>query len=179
MSNRLHLYAFALALVSPGIPAKDAPSSDSKISTAFVDTKGNRSGVVVLTETKSGVLLEAEMEGLPSGWHGFHVHETGRCKTPDFKSAGGHFNPGDNDHGFLASKKPHAGDMPNIFIDDDGKARIQFLLKGLTLREGKKALLDKDGSAIMVHSKADDFRSQPSGDAGERIACAEARSDNN
>ena len=174
-----HLCAcvLALAIVSAGTDAKDAPSPDSRVSTTFIDTKGDSAGSVVLTETKSGVLLEVEMEGLSPGWHGFHVHETGQCKTPDFKSAGGHFNPGNTGHGFLARKKPHAGDMPNIFVGDDGKARFQFLVEDVTLRDGKRALLDKDGSAIMVHSKADDFRSQPSGDAGDRVACAEAKRD--
>lgn len=132
-------------------------------------------GTASLSETPNGVLVRVELRGLPPGWHGFHVHEHGKCETPDFKTAGGHFGPHGKKHGVHMPQGPHAGDMPNIFIAADGKAKFEVMLARLGLRGGNNALSDKDGSALVVHGKADDYRSQPSGAAGARIACAEIR----
>lgn len=159
------------AVAYAGEEEKAAPGS--RIPVEFIDTDGNSTGSAVLTETVNGVLLDANLRGLEIGWHGFHIHERAQCRTPDFESAGGHFAPQDSEHGFLVEKGPHAGDMPNIFVGDDGAARVQHLLEHVSLHDGRNALLDKDGAAIVVHSGADDYRSQPSGDAGSRVACAE------
>ena len=163
-----------LAIAAVAYASEDEKTSPgSRIPVEFIDVDGNPTGSAVLTETVNGVLVDANLRGLEIGWHGFHIHERAQCKTPDFKSAGGHFAPKDSEHGFLVAKGPHAGDMPNVFVGKDGTARVQHLLEDVSLHEGKNALLDKDGSAIVVHSGADDYRSQPSGDAGSRLACAE------
>lgn len=151
----------------------DKAAPGSRIPVEFINADGGNAGSAVLVETENGVLLDANLRGFEMGWHGFHIHERAQCETPDFKSAGGHYAPEDSKHGFLLAKGPHAGDMPNVFVDEDGSARVQYLLEDLSLHEGNNALLDKDGSAIVVHSGADDYRSQPSGDAGSRVACAQ------
>lgn len=128
-------------------------------------------GTVTLTQTPSGVLVRAELRGLPEGAHGFHVHETGSCEAPGFDSAGGHFAGGGGSHGFMVEGGPHAGDMPNITVAGENLT-VEVFNPRVTLQEGGEGyLLDDDGSAIVIHAGADDNASQPSGDAGARIAC--------
>ncbi|MEF2551052.1 superoxide dismutase family protein [Aurantimonas sp. A2-1-M11] len=130
---------------------------------------GGSAGTVTVTPTPHGLLLKADLTNIADGEHGFHVHETGVCEG-DFTSAGGHYNPTDKDHGYMAEGGYHAGDMPN-FTATNGAATFETLAPALTLTGGDAPLNDADGSAIMVHGGADDYTSQPSGDAGERVAC--------
>lgn len=133
---------------------------------------GKEVGTVVFRQTESGFLwIQASFHSLPTGTHGFHIHETGKCEG-DFKSAGGHYAPGGNDHGVLAKNGPHAGDLPNIKVSAEGETRVEYFTDRLTLEKGSKnTVLDEDGSAVMLHSGVDDYESQPSGDAGSRLAC--------
>lgn len=173
VANWLPFVMLLLAIVAvayAGESEKAAPGS--RIPVEFIDTEGNSAGSAVLTETANGVLVDANLRGLETGWHGFHIHERAQCELPNFKSAGSHFSPQGSEHGFLRKKGPHAGDMPNVFVGEEGSTRVQYLLADVSLHEGRNALLDKDGSAIVVHAGADDYRSQPSGDAGSRVACA-------
>lgn len=129
-------------------------------------------GTATLDETADGVEVSLEGENLPKGMHAFHIHEKGQCEAPDFESAGDHFNPDDTDHGFDESDGPHAGDMPNIAVGDDGKVKQSFLLENVTLEEGEEqSLLGDDGTSLVIHEGADDGKSQPAGDAGDRLAC--------
>ena len=138
----------------------------------FVNSEGSEIGVATLTETPQGVLIEYALNNVPEGEHGFHIHETGACEGADFKSAGGHYNPRGHEHGYKTEKGIHAGDMPNQFAGKDGTLRGHLLNANVSLGDSEGALFDDDGSAIVVHSGADDYSSQPSGDAGDRIACA-------
>lgn len=147
-----------------GIARADTARAD------MVNTDGASVGSVTLTETPHGVLIVAELRGLPPGVHAFHVHAVGTCETP-FKSAGGHFNPAGNKHGILSSEGKHAGDMPNIHVGADGSLEIEVLNPQVTLGVGKNSVFDADGSAIVIHAGADDYASDPAGDAGPRIAC--------
>lgn len=132
---------------------------------------GEPAGTVNLVQTPNGVLLTATLEGLPPGEHAFHIHETGACE-PDFGAAGGHFAPLNKDHGILIEGGPHAGDMPNIHVGADGALKIEILNRQISLKtDSQENILDEDGSAIVIHRGADDYRTQPSGEAGDRIAC--------
>lgn len=134
--------------------------------------QGQEIGEVRLSQTASGVLIDIDLSGIPAGQHGFHIHETGICDAADgFKSAGGHFNPSQHQHGYMAEHGPHAGDMPNLFAGPDGRVRANVLNPGVTLADGPGNLLDGDGSAIVVHADPDDYNGQPAGNAGTRIAC--------
>jgi len=178
MIGRYNGFLFALAFIAAIGAVHAAEQSNmpgSRVQAEFLNGDGKNTGSVVLTQTAHGVLVDADLRGLEAGWHGFHVHEKGECRVPDFESAGDHYNPEDSEHGFMATKGRHAGDLPNIFVAKDGTARIQFLLDKITLHDGERALFDNDGSAIVVHSRADDYRSQPSGDAGSRVACVALR----
>lgn len=139
----------------------------------FHNQQGQEVGRAILTQTASGVLIEMELSNVAEGEHGFHIHETGACDAADgFKSAGGHFEPAQHQHGYMAADGPHAGDMPNQFVGSDGRLAANVLNSNVTLSDGPTSVLDADGSAIIVHAKPDDYTSQPTGDAGDRIACA-------
>lgn len=132
---------------------------------------GAEVGTVTFTETPAGVLIQADLTGLPPGVHGFHLHETGSCE-PDFGAAGGHYNPTAAEHGFLVVGGPHAGDMPNIHVPESGVLGIEVLNANVSLEEGvPETLFDEDGTSLMIHADADDYKSPPSGDAGARNAC--------
>ena len=155
------------------------------------DTEGKAAGKIMLTQMAQGVLIRVELDGLPPGWHAIHIHETASCEPP-FASAGQHFNPGDEQHGFDANGT-HAGDLPNIHVSDDGTARAEVTNNRIALvteqptdvnvlnraigtvrsAAGMSAhnLFTGRGTSIIVHAGADDYRTDPAGNAGDRIAC--------
>jgi Cu-Zn family superoxide dismutase len=136
----------------------------------------NASGQVVgsatFTQVGSALRVVVEVQGLPPGSKGVHVHAIGTCDGPAFASAGDHFNPHGRQHGALNYPKgPHAGDLPNITVGADGKGRLETTTELMTLGSGTGGLLDTDGSAIVVHAAPDDFKTDPTGNSGARIAC--------
>jgi len=134
-------------------------------------------GVVSMEETAAGVvLIEIVVEGLSSGPHAVHVHSTGRCEPEnDFRTADTHVD-GELQHGVRDPLGPHPGDLPNLHATQDGVAHAEYFTRGFTLgTEGDQRILDRDGSALVIHSGADDYASQPSGASGDRIACAVLR----
>ncbi len=134
-------------------------------------TSGNGvSGTLMFSPMGDGVHINGSIKGLaPNSTHGFHVHENGDCSAPDASSAGAHFNPTQQPHGDPAGDAHHLGDMPNVSADAEGSAELDAHVSGLTLRTGQAD--DIAGRSIVVHEKADDYRSQPAGDSGNRIAC--------
>jgi Cu-Zn family superoxide dismutase len=128
---------------------------------------GAISGTVMLYDAPEGALAKVELSGVPEGVHGIHLHETGDCSASDFTSAGGHI-AGDREHGFLVEGGPHPGDMPNVTVGSDGGLTVDAFLPHLDL-DGM--IGDEDGAAFILHAGADDYTSQPSGDAGSRLAC--------
>ena len=138
----------------------------------LVDTAGQSIGSVTIATTASGMLhLTVEARSLPPGPHGFHIHETGVCDADNgFKGAGGHL-AGNHEHGIEAAQGPHPGDFPNVHVGRDGVLMVEFFSERLSL-EGEDSMLDEDGAAVIIHADADDYSSQPSGNAGDRIACA-------
>lgn len=157
----------ALMLANAALAQEEATATAS-----FVDAEGEAAGSAELWQIQSGgVLIRIEVTGLPEdSWVAFHVHETGSCDhTTGHESAGGHFNPGSKEHGYKAANGPHAGDMPNQYVPADGVLRAEVFNPAVTLAEGDTGIR---GRALMVHAAADDYESQPSGDAGDRLACA-------
>jgi Cu-Zn family superoxide dismutase len=164
---------FAAAALATGLAAGAAHAQEMSASAEMKNAEGEAVGTVTIEETQSGMLhFTVEMEGLEPGPHGFHVHETGKCDAADgFKSAGGHY-AGEMEHGIESMKGPHPGDFPNVVVDENGVLEAEFFTDRLAIgAEGKNPLMDEDGSAVVLHAKADDYKSQPSGDAGDRIAC--------
>lgn len=136
----------------------------------FTTAQGQPAGTATLTATDDGVFIAARLANLPQGEHAFHLHQVGRCEPP-FESAGPHLNPTEREHGFLNPQGQHLGDMPNITVRSDGTAAADHHAAGVTLTGGDRALLDGDGTALVVHAGVDDYRSDPAGNAGPRIAC--------
>ncbi|WP_411843390.1 superoxide dismutase family protein [Salinicoccus sp. HZC-1] len=146
--------------------------SSQEVTVNLMDTNEEEVATATLTESESGVNVALEGENLPPGEHGFHIHETGSCELPDFESAGGHYNPTDANHGMEDPEGPHAGDMENIEVGEDGTVDTEVTADMVTLEDGQdNTLFTEDGTALMIHSEADDYETQPSGDAGDRIAC--------
>jgi Cu-Zn family superoxide dismutase len=146
------------------------------VRTPVVDTAGRMLGMAVFTQERSGVRIELNVKGLPPGAHGFHIHETGRCDIPDFKTAGAHFNPTGKRHGLHNPEGPHAGDLPNLNVASDGTASTVWLAKGVTLKQGQPNSLRKQGgTAIVIHELPDDGKTDPAGNSGARIACGVIR----
>lgn len=137
--------------------AKLAPASGSKVT-----------GTIEFKEVEGGLEVTANVEGLTPGDHGWHVHEKGDCSAPDAKSAGGHFNPSGHKHGAPDGAERHEGDFGNLTAGKDGKATKTFVMKGITLDEGASSVV---GKGFIVHEKKDDFTTQPTGNAGGRVAC--------
>jgi Cu-Zn family superoxide dismutase len=140
------------------------PAATAEVNGAEADV----SGTVTLNRTASGMtLVQIDLTGVPEGVHGVHLHETGDCSADDFTLAGGHIS-GTQTHGVLSENGPHPGDMPNMTVGADGILKADVFLDLLDL---ETMIMDEDGAAFIVHSGADDYTSQPSGDAGSRIAC--------
>ena len=164
----LSLFTFALAA------CQQAPPEPKEVGTTawatIMDAGGASLGTVTLTQGPQGVLVSADLNNLPPGGHGFHIHGVGAC-SPDFSAAGAHFNPGDETHGFLHSSGQHAGDLPNIYAGADGSARADVFASQVTLAAGEDhSLFDSDGSAFIMHEKPDQY-GKDAGTAGSRIAC--------
>ena len=159
----------ALVLAAPGANAQAQPATGKG---SFIDGQGKTLGGATLADSGPNlVLVRLQLSGIAPGWHGVHLHAVGKCDGPDFVSAGGHFNPAQHKHGHLSVNGAHAGDLPNVFAGADGKVMAEVLAYGVNLGGGA-SLLDADGSAIVVHAKEDDHKTDPTGDSGGRIACA-------
>lgn len=146
-----------------------------KLEVDMMNAAGDSLGSIHIEEESEGVKLDVKLAGLEPGVHAIHVHEKGSCEAPDFKSAGDHFNPEDNDHGLMHPNGAHAGDFPNLIVGDDGKAEVEFENSSLTLKDDDNSLFTKDGTSIVIHEGKDDGMAQPSGDSGDRIACGEIK----
>jgi Cu-Zn family superoxide dismutase len=160
-----------VALLASACQTATAPLPDSTAVAELRDAGGKIVGTATFTQLGAGVRLVLDVKGLPPGAKGVHLHEVGRCEAPRFVSAGGHFNPRARRHGLLNPEGPHAGDLPNITIGPDGSGRLETLTDRVTLSEGPTSLFDADGSALVVHAGPDDFRTDPTGNSGDRIAC--------
>lgn len=131
---------------------------------------GAPAGTVQLFESGNRLRVTAAVVGAPEGVHGFHLHQTGTCDRPDFKSAGGHLNPEGKSHGTLDPNGAHLGDLPNLIVAADGTGTIDAMVSS-DRDDAVRAIFDADGTAVVLHAGADDYKTDPSGDAGSRIAC--------
>nr|WP_318272800.1 superoxide dismutase family protein [Paracoccus saliphilus] len=191
MSNQKFVPALAALLLSAGLasaqdaaaPTTEAPAAEAPaMTTAGPDLSalggafraqvegadGTSHGTVTVQPTPSGVsVVTLDLQNLPQGVVAVHLHETGACEGPDFKSAGGHLAMEGQEHGVLFEGGPHAGDLPNLHVPESGEIMAEHFVADLT----PEILDDDDGTGFIIHAQADDYESQPAGDAGDRIAC--------
>lgn len=172
------------ALLACGVAAFSAPGLHARAHAAdtaagnLLGTDGAPHGNVQVTAAPHGVLLRITAQGLTPGWHGMHFHEKGNCEAPKFTSAGAHVHAATPVvHGLLNADANDAGDLPNLFVGPDGKATVEMYSTLVTLNgtDGHPAVLDADGTSLVIHAKPDDYHSQPIGGAGDRVACAVLR----
>jgi Cu-Zn family superoxide dismutase len=153
------------AVAAPVVVSADMAAAE------MIDTDGAVIGKATFEQTPHGVLMNVEVAGLPPGAHGIHLHAVGAC-APDFKAATGHINPNGVPHGLRHPDGPDHGDLPNLFVAADGSARAEFFTVLVSVAGGDMpALLDEDGSAVIIHENPDDHLTQPIGGAGGRISC--------
>ena len=138
----------------------------------FQDASGRNVGSATLKHTSKGVDIKLNLHDMPAGEHALHVHQNAKCEGPDFKSAGPHFNPEGRKHGLDNPEGPHAGDMPNFIVDHNGKAKnVVVRAPNISLGKGKNSVFSNGGTALVIHAKPDDMKTDPAGNAGDRIAC--------
>lgn len=133
---------------------------------------GRQVGNVSMRDEGGTTILTVSVRDIPQGTHGMHIHAVGRCEGPTFESAGAHWNPQNRQHGTENPQGPHAGDLQNIEVGQVGTGGVTANLRNVALRDGMTPLLDEDGAALIIHAQADDYRTDPGGGSGDRIACA-------
>lgn len=167
----LGVVALFIAL-NVAVVAKDIKSAKSKpVVVKLQNGQGKSVGTATLTQAANGVSIKLNAHDLTPGDHAIHVHQTAKCEGPDFKSAGGHFNPENKHHGLDNPEGPHAGDIPNFTVDAKGKSTATVVAPNVTLTDGPHSVFTGGGTALVIHAKPDDNKTDPAGNSGDRVAC--------
>lgn len=170
MTRNITFTLASLAALGACTTFDEVPTSRVATGT-FHLTNGLPAGTAVITASGARLTLTLVATGLAAGAHGIHLHMVGKCAAPSFTTAGGHLNPAGHQHGTNNSAGSHLGDLPNLMIDSEGRGVLTAQISG-PLSEAENVLFDADGTAIVIHAAPDDYKTDPSGNSGERIACA-------
>ena len=168
---RMRAVIAGCALLSVGMVANAAGPKGAHAD--LMNGQGTKIGTAKFSSAANGVKVSVKVSQLTPGEHGIHIHTVGKCEGPAFTTAGGHFNPTSAHHGVKNSQEPHphVGDLENMKVGANGKASATFTISGATLGDGQNSLFHEGGTALVIHAKADDLMSDPSGNSGDRIAC--------
>ena len=155
-----------LALPVSGFAQKEKP-----VKVELHDAQGKSVGTATLSPAAKGVNIELDVKGLTPGEHGMHIHQNAKCEGPGFTTAGGHLNPDSKQHGLDNPQGPHAGDMPNFTVKADGTAKTKVVAPGITMGSDSHSIFSNGGTALVIHAKLDDEKTDPSGNSGDRVVC--------
>jgi Cu-Zn family superoxide dismutase len=163
---------FASAMILGLAGAALLAAASSSVTVSLKDAKGTDVGTAVIKEKKgAGVEIKLNVKGLPPGEHALHIHQVAKCEAPAFTTAGGHFNPDMKKHGLENPDGPHAGDIPNFMVTAKGTSKATLEDSRVSLGSDMHSVFSNGGTALMIHAKADDLKTDPTGNAGDRIAC--------
>jgi Cu-Zn family superoxide dismutase len=170
---RSKVLIFPLLILSLAAIAMAADNAVKSAHADIMNAQGVKIGAAKLTAAPDGVKAVVTVSQLTPGEHGIHIHNVGKCEGPAFTTAGGHFNPTSAHHGVNNTQEPHphVGDLANLTVDESGKAKTTITIAGATLGDGANSLFHEGGTSLVIHAKADDLKSDPSGNSGDRVAC--------
>jgi Cu-Zn family superoxide dismutase len=160
-----------LSVVVVGAAIATAYAAPAPVVVKLANGQGQSVGTITISQAKDGLNFKLDLMNLTPGVHALHVHQAAKCEGPAFTTAGPHFNPEGKQHGMDNPMGPHAGDLPNITIGADGTLKKTLLVKSVMMDDGSHSIFANGGTALVIHAKADDERTDPSGNAGDRIAC--------
>jgi Cu-Zn family superoxide dismutase len=163
MKRHRFVLAFAILL--------SLPLFARTIKVEMKDGSGTNVGSAAVKNAGKGIEIKLNLHDMPAGEHAIHIHQNAKCDAPDFKSAGPHFNPDSKKHGLDNPDGPHAGDMQNFIVSHTGHAKVSIRNPNVTLGKGANSVFSNGGTALVIHAKVDDMKTDPSGNSGDRIAC--------